>query len=915
MTLAGDFLINLAASLAWDLLKAGAPWLRDLALGDEAERALRRCYEAGFHSMLEDIVQGLDPEHQALVEDVLRAFTADPQVAGTLLSVALAGADLPDLPALRAAFDALEFDRATLPVDFDRALSAFHRGLAAALVEEAGGRDSPLFERVSLGRVLAVQALLQEQRHTLDEIKARLARLEAVQGGAVYNIIIGQATGVAIGDRAQVVQAVPSDVWALLDEILNALRRLYPEPRLVWPVLPPPAQVPELRVDLLQPKYRLVPYTGQAFQETLQDLLTWARDLKGAHPPVGLRTYIGPGGAGKTRLLIEAGEALRGEGWRVGFLPAGRPTQDDAARLCAGARPTLLIVDYIADRAQEVRDLLRAAAGAAKQRATPLALVLVERAFPGWLKEDLQTYTDPAYVDWPAFLALPTVEQTPRPLPDLGAEEDRPALFEAARQRFAGLLPSADLGAAPRYAELPEAPLYVILLAWLAVSGVCVDHPTDPARVLDYAWGREREAWKRRLRTLFVNQPEERLRRALDLVEDLAVLATLGRTFPARAALVAFLEQNANQFRPIHGVAWDELAACLPDLFPRTGGSVVPPIAPDPVADFVLRRRLAARPELVTLALPTAEEAGAQPKEAVRAAEQTLKVLARLWEAAADGEAREQVEGWMGEAARRLAGWPAPAVNDLDDVLPVPDRTLALRPFLADFYRLRADLAQDGEERARALVMLGWAFSALGRREEALAATQEAVDAYRELAAAHPQAFLPDLAMSLTNLGAMLSDLGRREEALTATQEAVETYRALAAANPHAFRPDLASSLNNLGLRLSELGRREEALTATQEAVAIRRELAAADPPAFLPYLAISLNFLGDRLAETQHPQEALAAYEEAVRILAPFFLRLPAAFKDRMAYMVRDYLAACEAAGQEPDEALIRPIQEALRK
>lgn len=50
------------------------------------------------------------------------------------------------------------------------------------------------------------------------------------------------------------------------------------------------------------------------------------------------------------------------------------------------------------------------------------------------------------------------------------------------------------------------------------------------------------------------------------------------------------------------------------------------------------------------------------------------------------------------------------------------------------------------------------------------------------LAEARPDAFLPDLARSLNNLGNMLSDLGRREDALAATDEAVSIRRALAAA-------------------------------------------------------------------------------------------------------------------------------------
>ena len=75
-----------------------------------------------------------------------------------------------------------------------------------------------------------------------------------------------------------------------------------------------------------------------------------------------------------------------------------------------------------------------------------------------------------------------------------------------------------------------------------------------------------------------------------------------------------------------------------------------------------------------------------------------------------------------------------------------------------------------------------------------------------------------------------LAELGRREDALTAITEAVQIRRELAAARPDAFRPDLAMSLTNQSNRLAELGRREDALTAITEAVQIRRELAEQNP-------------------------------------------------------------------------------------
>ena len=51
----------------------------------------------------------------------------------------------------------------------------------------------------------------------------------------------------------------------------------------------------------------------------------------------------------------------------------------------------------------------------------------------------------------------------------------------------------------------------------------------------------------------------------------------------------------------------------------------------------------------------------------------------------------------------------------------------------------------------------------------------EARDIRRELAEARPDAFRPDLAMSLNNLGNRYSALGRRAEALEAYREAIST--------------------------------------------------------------------------------------------------------------------------------------------
>jgi len=53
---------------------------------------------------------------------------------------------------------------------------------------------------------------------------------------------------------------------------------------------------------------------------------------------------------------------------------------------------------------------------------------------------------------------------------------------------------------------------------------------------------------------------------------------------------------------------------------------------------------------------------------------------------------------------------------------------------------------------------------------------------------------------------------------------------------------------------------------------------------------------------------------EEAARTLLPFFRALPAAFADRMEYMLRDYVAACREAEREPDWELVEEVRRGLR-
>ena len=263
----------------------------------------------------------------------------------------------------------------------------------------------------------------------------------------------------------------------------------------------------------------------------------------------------------------------------------------------------------------------------------------------------------------------------------------------------------------------------------------------------------------------------------------------------------------------------------------------------------------------------------------------------------------------LASLALQLAPQPGLAASLFDQMPHHSVRLAALAATLTSqtVTQFRADALSGEPDAVNRLAMsltgLSVRLGDLGRPEEALAASQEAVTIGRELAAGRPEEFRPDLAMSLNNLSPRLSDLGRREEALTAIQEAAGVYRELAAARPEEFRPDLAMSLNNLAADLRRR-RPEEALAAIQEAVTIRRELAAARPEEFRPDLAMSLINLAADLSNLGRPEEALAVSQEAVTIRRELAAARPDAFRPDLAGALHDLAIYLSNLGR-PEEAL----------
>ncbi len=606
---------------------------------------------------------------------------------------------------------------------------------------------------------------------------------------------------------------------------------------------------------LLRPEHGLVPFLGR--EPVLDQVTSWCQDLAGR--PVLLVT--GGGGSGKTRLGREACVQMLVAGWDAGLADDQRRDGAATDRL---ARPALLVVDDADLRTGLIAalvDYLRW-----DEAGPPAGLLLLARAAGDWWDRLVRQK------ELSGSCTVLDLDRYPVPLAGR-AEHFRRA--SAAFAAYGG--PGAQPAAPPPTAELADPayaePLLIHIAALLRTMDMPATPPPGPGRDRSPDGGLTSAAPGTPVRTRLLRALCERERTRwyelgekshllfnldLPLADQVAALATL--TAAADQACATSLLAAVPDQGEVTRIGAGALAAWAHRLY--AGSGYWNPLRPDILAE----QHLADTAQLPALAAGTARLAAGQSWEATV----LTQLLAQLTRAAPDQPAvRAAVDELLTAALPRivdLAITAGPA--ELADLA-----SLALQ--LAPRPRLAAPLAGQMPEHSVRLAALAATLTSqqvtqnraearggepdaashlagslnnlsnrlgdLGRREEALAAIQEAVTIRRELAAARPDAFRPALAGSLNNLSADLGGLGRREEALAAIQEAAEVYRELAAARPDAFRPDLATSLNNLSAHLGGLGRREEALAAIQEAVTIRRELAARWPDAYRQKLEQSL--------------------------------------------------------------------------
>jgi tetratricopeptide (TPR) repeat protein len=558
--------------------------------------------------------------------------------------------------------------------------------------------------------------------------------------------------------------------------------------------------------ELLMTELRATDLVGR--QEELALLKLWlAMPREGRD--ISVHCLTGQGGAGKTRLAIELCEWAEHSGWSAGFVG-----HDELERFHTlhhpsewrWPRPTLVVVDYAAASGRVLRSwLAELARDKSGEHESPLRVLLLERHADrdaGWWSEliregGLSGRGPDALID----------DGAPLKLGPLRAVEDRRALLAQVMQKAGQLLGKTPLPLPPpgvdalfdrRLADdaIETEPLFLVMAGIVAVD---TGAPSALALGrLDLA-GKVAAAEGSRLDRLAHSAGAD-----ASLVLHLAACVTLQGGCDADAATALVHDERA-ALGDHSLMRTDQLAALLGDALPPPNGTGVDAVRPDLIGEAFLldqiergRRSLAQQTAIIERAFR-------------RAGQRVVATVIRTAQDHASGDAAHAGVVWLDHLAR-LTDDPFALMAIANQL---PQQTLALRDRSAEITgRIVAGLAVRVTADPDLLPLLaaaqnnlGVRLSELGEREAALAAAREAAELYRALAAQRPDAFRPDLAMSLWVLADCLDAVDRRDEGLAANAEAITELSGLFQRHKRTFAGQIAGMAQEYLRRCETLGR------------------------------------------------------------------------------------------------------------
>ena len=598
--------------------------------------------------------------------------------------------------------------------------------------------------------------------------------------------------------------------------------------------------------ELLQAKYGTVPYadvTGMA-----AELVDWCTNTP--RPTAG-RLLHGPGGMGKTRLLIHVAALLRDEyGWTAGFLDQPHEAVETTLKQRWQAleqlvdhgddEGLLIVLDYAEGRQDELVRLARRLAERPDANTRPIRLVHLARSAGEWwecLVEE-QPEIDRLLRGYPSVSELSII---PEP-------QQRLAMFDAARQAFTpaltaqGYAAPSDGPSPPHHQRLSdynghERPLTVQMEALLSLVA---NFPTEGTSkihgLLDRILGLERAHWRRLLK----GADEDRIREFARGVSQITLVQGLSSATAAERLLLLdsyFADRTSR-------AAVDALIRDLVRLYGHQRG--IAPLEPDLIGEHLVAS--VADVELLESCLQWI--ANEQGEAQCKRRRDIITVLQRATQPEHGPDATSRV----GILIDHLIHTDAPAWAE--DLV----ATLISTPGLL-IGHLAAGIADIDDTKLVALLR------ALPKR---------AVEAVRTAAYTHRHSGISDNQIKATfefwrNITLVKSDLMFRDEKILSELELLKFFTSSKiskwfrrSAAIHRRRAVLMAELTERLCILSEgltvLGRYHEAVVTNLHGASAWRMLTPGCGTASLPYAARSLETLAGHLTRLGEDQEALAA-------------------------------------------------------
>jgi len=166
--MAGTELSTLALSLATAAVKAGASRLPQPIFGPAQERKLKELLGASIQAMLDELTRSGelagDTDYVSDLRIRLTNFFSDEEVAGVLISLAIAASEVKPLPLahLRELYERRGYDPDAFPVTFERAMNVCAVRLVRGVKEEASADGSPLNNLIEVSKLYSIEETLQE---------------------------------------------------------------------------------------------------------------------------------------------------------------------------------------------------------------------------------------------------------------------------------------------------------------------------------------------------------------------------------------------------------------------------------------------------------------------------------------------------------------------------------------------------------------------------------------------------------------------------------------------------------------------------------------------------------------------------------------------------------------------------------